>query len=79
MKTKPPKAKHSYPNKSEEAIAASAHRDGYLNEWDPENMKKACEQYDAKKLPSWLANKPKLSLRYGLNLNFNLNFKQMSQ
>ena len=52
MKAKPPKQKWRYSNKSEEAIAASAHRDGNLNEWDPENMKKAYKQYDAQKKPT---------------------------
>ena len=41
MKTEPPKPKHRYSNKSEQAIAASAHRDGNLSEWEPENMKKS--------------------------------------
>ena len=78
-KSESQKAKCSYPNKSEKAIVASTNRDGNLNEWDPENMKNACEQYDTQKLPPWPANKPKLSLRFSLNLKFNLNLKQMSQ
>ena len=61
-KTKPPKPKWTYPSKGEQANAASAYRDGNLNKWDPESMKKACEQCDAQKLASWPANKLKLSL-----------------
>ena len=43
QKTEPP-SKHHYLNKSAAAIAASAHRDGNLNQWDPENMRLACKQ-----------------------------------
>ena len=72
-----PLSKHSYSNKSEAAIAASAHRDANLNQWDPENMRLACEQYEAQKMDDWPQNQPKLSLRFGLNCNLPLNFEHM--
>ena len=76
QKTKPP-SKHPYSKKSAAAIAASAHRDENLNEWDPENMRLACEQYEAQKMDDWPQNQPKLSLRFSLNCSLQQNFKYM--
>ena len=78
-KTRPPsRSKLSYPNKSKAAIAASTHRDVTLNEWDPEDMRMACQKYKAQQMDHWPQNQPKLSLRFSLNCNLNLNFKYIS-
>ena len=52
--------KRPYSNKSAAAIAASTHRDGN-NQWDSENMRLACEQYEAQKM-----EKTSLNLHLGL-------------
>ena len=69
--------KRPYSNKSAAAIAASTHRDGNLNQWDSENMRLACEQYEAQKMDDWPQNQPKPSLRFGLNCSLQLIFKYM--
>ena len=40
-------------------------------------MRLACEQYKAQKMDDRPQNQPKLSLRFGLNCNLQLNFKYM--
>ena len=74
QKPKPP-SKHPSSKKSAAAIATSAHRDGNLNEWGPENMRLGCEQYVAQKMDDWPQNQPKLSLRFSLNYSLQQNFK----
>ena len=75
-KTEPP-SKHPYSKKSAAAIATSAHGDGNLNQWDPENMRLACKQYKAQKMDDWPQNQPKFSLRFSLNCSLQQNFKYM--
>ena len=76
QKTEPP-SKHPYSKKLAAAIATSAHRDGNFNEWDPENVRFAYEQYEAQKMDDWHQNQPKLSRRFRLNCSLLQNFKYM--
>ena len=45
---------------------AKSHKDQKLNQWKPDDMKAAIDQYFAQKLPSWDEDRdgPKLSIRY---------------
>ena len=62
-KKKKQKTSQHFPLKTHRAKAASAHKDQVLNDWNPEDMKAAIDQFAAQQLPGWPANTPKLSIR----------------
>ena len=62
-KKKVQKKGQHFPLKTQGAKAASAHKNQVLNDWEPDDMKAAIDQFAAQQLPDWPKDRPKLSIR----------------